>query len=122
MKTTCERYRTKLVWIDYCNSFARRSFLTLVCRLALVFLLFLWVLWVFSPAPALAQENPYFVAYDHYLEEPGNLEIEYFSTFGTQRAANDFHASWGEFEYGATACSPTHFYLDPQTTFNPTPL
>src|SRR5260370_36579737 len=103
MKTTCERYRTKLVWIDYCNSFARRSFLTLVCRLALVFLLFLWVLWVFNPAPALAPENPYFVAYDHYLEEPGNLEIEYFSTFVTQRRASDFHAFCVEVDYDATA-------------------
>jgi len=50
----------------------------------------------------MAQENPYFVAYDHYLEEPGNLEIEYFSTFGTQRGGNDFHSFWTEFEYGAT--------------------
>ena len=64
-----------------------------------------------------AQENPYFVAYDHYLEEPGNLEIEYFSTFGTQRAGNDFHAYWMEFEYGATAWWTTEFYLDGQSTF-----
>src|SRR5215475_4424108 len=32
---------------------------------------------------ASAQESPYIVTYDHYLEEPGNLEVEYFSTFGT---------------------------------------
>src|SRR5271166_2686345 len=54
-------------------------------------------------SPAQAQENPYIVTYDHYLEEPGSLEVEYFSTFGTQRAGNDFHAYWAEFEYGATA-------------------
>jgi hypothetical protein len=24
------------------------------------------------------QESPYVVTYDHYLEEPGSLEIEYF--------------------------------------------
>jgi hypothetical protein len=65
-----------------------------------------------------AQENPYIVAYDHYLEEPGNLEIEYFSTFGTQRGGNDFHAFWAEFEYGATAWWTTEFYLDGQTTFS----
>src|SRR6201993_5383353 len=64
-----------------------------------------------------AQENPYFVVYDHYLEEPGNLEIEYFSTFGTQRGGNDFHAYWAEFEYGATAWWTTEFYLDGQSTF-----
>jgi len=67
------------------------------------------------PPPALAQENPYFVAYDHYLEEPGNLEIEYFSTFGTQRNGNNFHAYWAEFEYGATAWWTTELYLDGQT-------
>ena len=53
--------------------------------------------------PARAQESPYIVTYDHYLEEPGSLEVEYFSTFGTQRGGNDFHSFWTEFEYGATA-------------------
>jgi hypothetical protein len=69
------------------------------------------------PYTAEAQENPYFVAYDHYLEEPGNLEVEYYSTFGTQRGGNDFHAYWMEFEYGATAWWTMEFYLDGQTTF-----
>jgi hypothetical protein len=64
-----------------------------------------------------AQESPYIVTYDHYLEEPGSLEVEYFSTFGTQRLGNDFHAFWAEFEYGATAWWTTDFYLDGQTTF-----
>jgi hypothetical protein len=50
-----------------------------------------------------AQENPYVVAYDHNLEEPGSLEVEYFSTFGTQRGGPAFHAYWAELEYGATA-------------------
>jgi len=68
--------------------------------------------------PAHAQENPYIVAYDHYLEEPGNLEVEYFSTYGTQRAGRDFHAFWAEFEYGATAWWTTELYLDGQTTFD----
>ncbi|HEV2114028.1 MAG TPA: hypothetical protein VGR50_07740 [Terriglobales bacterium] len=63
-----------------------------------------------------AQESPYIVAYDHYLEEPGSLEVEYFSTFGTQHDGNDFHAFWAEFEYGATAWWTTEVYLDGQTT------
>ena len=67
--------------------------------------------------PTQAQENPYIVAYDHNLEEPGNLEVEYFSTLGTQRGGPNFHAFWGEFEYGATAWWTTEFYLDGQTTF-----
>jgi hypothetical protein len=69
-----------------------------------------------------AQESPYIVAYDHYLEEPGNLEIEYFSTFGSQRQANNFHSFWMEFEYGATAWWTTEVYLDGQTTFNESTL
>lgn len=67
---------------------------------------------------AQAQESPYIVTYDHHLEEPGNLEVEYFSTFGTQRGGNDFHAYWAEFEYGARAWWTTEFYVDGQTTLN----
>lgn len=83
--------------------------------LYLVFVLLLIA--VSFPISTQAQENPYFVAYDHYLEEPENLEIEYFSTFGTQRGGNDFHSYWMEFEYGATAWWTTEFYLDGQSTF-----
>jgi hypothetical protein len=72
--------------------------------------------------PARAQESPYIVTYDHYLEEPGSLEVEYFSTFGTQRAGNDFLAYWTEFEYGATAWWTTEVYLDGQTTFDDSTL
>ena len=61
---------------------------------------------------------PYIVTYDHYLEEPGSLEVEYFSTFGTQRAGNDWVAYWAEFEYGVTAWWTTEVYLDGQSTFN----
>lgn len=64
-----------------------------------------------------AQENPYIVTYDHFLEEPGSLEVEYFSTFGTQRAGNDFHAFGAEFEYGVKAWWTTELYVDGQTTF-----
>ena len=85
-------------------------------------LFILSALCAFLPGAAPAQENPYFVAYDHFLEEPGNLEIEYFSTFGTQRGGNDFHAYWMEFEYGATAWWTTEFYLDGQTTFGDSTL
>jgi hypothetical protein len=77
---------------------------------------------VLLSSSCLAQENPYIVAYDHYMEEPGSLEVEYFSTFGTQRGGNDFHAFWLEFEYGATAWWTTEFYLDAQSTFSDSTL
>lgn len=57
------------------------------------------------------------VAYDHDLEDPGNLEIEYFSTFGVQQAGANFHSFWTELEYGATRWWTTGLYLDGQTTF-----
>ena len=57
------------------------------------------------------------MTYDHYLEEPGNLEVEYFSTFGTQRGGDDFDAYWIEVEYGAKAWWTTEFYADAQSTF-----
>ena len=69
------------------------------------------------PPSGWSQENPYIVAYDHNLEEPGSLEVEYFSTFGTQRGGPDFHAYWAELEYGATAWWTIELYLDGQTTF-----
>src|SRR5258708_17675694 len=65
-----------------------------------------------------AQESPYMVTYNHSREEPGNLEVEYFSTFGTQRGGSDFHAFWAEFEYGATDWWTAALYVDGQTTFN----
>src|SRR5271157_426072 len=70
-----------------------------------------------SPPASHSQENPYIVAYDHNLEEPGSLEVEYFSTFGTQRRGPGFHAYWAELEYGATAWGTTELSLACQTTF-----
>ena len=81
-----------------------------------LFILALVCCGLFCPS-SLAQESPYIVTYDHYLEEPGSLEVEYFSTLGTQRGGNDFHAFWVEFEYGVTAWWTTEVYLDGQTTF-----
>lgn len=81
-----------------------------------IFALFVSAFGVFV-IPAPAQESPYIVTYDHYLEEPRSLEVEYFSTFGTQRDGSDFHAYWLELEYGAAAWWTTELYLDGQTTF-----
>ena len=88
-----------------------------VCSLFLAIFLFSFST-ALSPSLSHAQESPYIVAYDHYLEEPGSLEIEYFSTVGTQRGGNNFHSFWTEFEYGATAWWTTEVYLDGQTTFH----
>jgi len=77
---------------------------------------------VLFSAHAAAQDTPYIVAYSHHLEEPGSLEIEYYSNYGTQKGGDDFIAPWIEFEYGATGWWTTEFYLDSQTTFNQSTL
>lgn len=64
-----------------------------------------------------AQETPYVVTYSHHLEQPGNLDIEFYSNYATQKDAGDFIAPWVEFEYGATAWWTTEFYVDSQDTF-----
>jgi len=73
---------------------------------------------IFLAPQAAAQETPYFVAYSHHLEEPGNLEVEVDSNYGTQKAGNDFIAPWMELEYGVTGWWTTEFYIDSQTTFH----
>lgn len=93
----------------------RKAFPSLIPKF-LIFSFFFCVLCTSSLV--FAQESPYIVTYDHYLEEPGSLEVEYFSTFGTQRGGNDFHVFWAEFEYGVTAWWTTELYLSGQTTFN----
>lgn len=67
--------------------------------------------------PARAQERAYFVTYDHYLEEPGNLEIAVANTTGLPK--NDhaaYSAPWLELEYGVTGWWTAELYLEGVTT------
>ena len=69
------------------------------------------------PVPALAQERAYFVTYDHYLEEPGNLELALSSTSGLPRhGESPYHAPWIELEYGVSGWWTTELYLEGTTT------
>jgi len=64
-----------------------------------------------------AQESPYFVTYDHHMEEPGNLEIETSSTTGIPRAGQQLYfAPYTELEYGVTAQWTSELYLESQAT------
>jgi hypothetical protein len=76
----------------------------------------------FAASSARAQESPYFVAYDHYLEEPGALELAINPVYASQRGGNDFLAGYLELEYGATAWWTTELYLDGQHTSNDSTL
>jgi hypothetical protein len=60
-----------------------------------------------------AQEKPYFVTYDHTMEEKGNLEISSENTFGLQKQnLPTFYAPLGEFEYGWTGWWTSELYLE----------
>jgi hypothetical protein len=64
-----------------------------------------------------AQESPYFVTYDHHLEEPGNLELEFFTTSGIPRSRQSAYvAPYMELEYGVTARWTSELYLEGQGT------
>lgn len=68
---------------------------------------------LFASAPALAQERPYFVTYDHYLEETGSLEVALASTTGAPRAGGArYVAPWLEVEYGVSGWWTTELYLE----------
>ena len=69
-----------------------------------------------TAVPLLAQERPYFVTYDHYLEEPGNLEIAVANTSGFPRDGAARHAPWLELEYGVTGWWTAELYLEGVTT------
>src|SRR5882757_10904847 len=70
-----------------------------------------------SSAIVHSQEAPYFVTYDHHLEEPGNLEIATWSTIGIPRSGQKvFFAPFSEFEYGVTARWTAELYLEGQAT------
>src|SRR5436190_13693828 len=82
--------------------------LRVVLRLAAPALVFL-----VTSVPAVAQERAYFVTYDHYLEEPGNLEIALASTSGFPRGRGyAYVAPWLELEYGITGWWTAELYLE----------
>src|SRR4051812_42240884 len=60
-----------------------------------------------------AQEAPYFVTYEHSMEEPGNLEISTQTTIGVQKQnLPTFIGSLLEFEYGVKGWWTSSLYLE----------
>jgi len=70
----------------------------------------------FSSSLALAQERPYFVTYDHHMEEPGSLEVATNPVIGRTSGINSFVGNWTEFEYGVKGWWTSEFYVDGQHT------
>src|SRR3989442_6338159 len=71
-----------------------------------------------SAVTASAQERAYFVTYDHYLEEPRNLEIAIASTTGIPKNGHAaYSAPWLELEYGdAGRARDRDFEIDRKST------
>jgi hypothetical protein len=81
-------------------------------RLVLVILLTL-----VAASGASAQEKAYFVTYDHYLEERGNLEIAVATTTGIPKNNQSaYTAPWTEIELGLTGWWTAELYLEGVTT------
>src|SRR5260370_41846301 len=102
MTATCKRYRTKLVLYVVANHLQGDSVAS-PCRLVLPGFFFVSVPSVFFPPPAHPQERPYFVPYDPYLEETGNLKLQYFSHYGSQPRSDTPLAPCVECRYWANA-------------------
>jgi len=65
---------------------------------------------------ALAQ-NPYFVTYDHHLEDEGDLETSFFTMVGLPRTGQrTYVAPLGEIEYGVRDWWTSSLYLEGQST------
>src|SRR5262252_1160961 len=76
-------------------------------------LLALSVACLLAPLPLAAQERPYFVTYDHYLEERGELEVAVAATTGFPKGADAaYTAPWVELEYGMTGWWTAELYLE----------
>jgi len=73
---------------------------------------------LFLAVSAAAGDRPYFITYDHTMEEPGNLEIEASGLTGQPEGGDVFTSAVTEVEYGAKGWWTTEFYLDGQTTAN----
>jgi hypothetical protein len=66
---------------------------------------------------AVAQERPYFVTYNHSLEEARDVEIAIADTSGIPRHDEpSYHAPWLELEYGVTGWWTSELYLEGLTT------
>ena len=82
------------------------------------FFLFLVIL-MLAALPLVAQQNPYFVTYDHHMEEQGNLEISTQSTLGFQKQnLNNYLGQVMELEYGVKGWWSSSLYLEGASASN----
>lgn len=91
--------------------------LRIAFRLHLRLALLVSLITLLCTSAALAQERPFFVTYDHYLEAPGDLEVAISTTTGVPKdCASAYTAPWVELEYGVTGWWTSELYLEGVTT------
>jgi hypothetical protein len=64
---------------------------------------------------AAAQESPYFVTYDHHMEEPHHIEVALTPVAGTPKEGHSFAATALEVEFAPKAWWTTELHLDAQS-------
>src|SRR5580765_276707 len=70
----------------------------------------------FVPAAAAQEGRPYFVTYDHHLEERGELEASLSMTSGLPKDGDPrYNAPWLELGYGVSDRWTTELYLEGTT-------
>jgi hypothetical protein len=74
------------------------------------------ILLFLTTGAVMAQESPYFITYDHHMEEPGFLEISLSPVFAAPKQGNRSVATTIELEYGTRGWWTTALYLDGQST------
>ncbi len=70
-----------------------------------------------AAAWVLGDEKPYFVTYDHHLEEPRSLEFAYSTAIGFPKNADRFYSGLLEAGYGLRSWWTTELYLAHQYTW-----
>lgn len=86
-------------------------------RLKTAILAGMGVMGLLFPSIDLADDRPYFVTYDHQLEEPGTLEIGYQPLLGFPQAAAKFYGGLMEAGYGMTGWWTSEVYITHQYTW-----
>lgn len=76
-----------------------------------------FLLLLVAAAPARGDEKPYFVTYDHHMEEPRAIEFAYSPSIGFPKDAGKFYSGLFEVGYGLKSWWTTEVYLAHQYTW-----
>ncbi len=103
--------------IEVTGSTLKGKMLTWIHHVVLPIKLLFVLSLVFSMARIVtAGEGPYFVTYNHHMEEPGSLELSLSPVWGFPGITSNFMGVSAEIEYGVKGWWTMEFYLQGQGT------